>query len=99
VGYEVADACNAEDALGEANRLDRLDLLITDVVLPGVNGKELAGRLVTSQPDATVLYMTGYADHAETGDISPVLRKPFSPDELVRTVRTLLSERRGRGDG
>ncbi len=99
VGYEVAEAASAEDALGEADRLGRLDLLITDVVLPGASGKELAARLVTSRPEAIVLYMTGYADHAETGDICPVLRKPFSPDELVRTVRTLLSEAQGRDDG
>jgi DNA-binding response OmpR family regulator len=78
-----------------------IDLLITDVVLPGMSGPELAAALGASRPSMPVLYVSGYASdvtafHGLPGLAAHVLAKPFGMDVLVRRVRTILDERPNR---
>jgi YesN/AraC family two-component response regulator len=70
-------------------------LLLTDVVMPQMNGKELAEHLAPLHPETKVLYMSGYADHAvvEHGLLDPstiFLQKPFTADVLARKLREVL---------
>jgi two-component system cell cycle sensor histidine kinase/response regulator CckA len=95
-GYRVAVAANASEALDLVGRLERgIDLLLTDIVMPGLSGLDLAQRLRRRQPDLRVLFMSGYSDSpllraglAREG--SGFLQKPFSADALERRVRELL---------
>jgi len=74
----------------------KIDLLITDMVMPGMRGQELAARLAQQRGDLRVLYMSGYSEHsAADGALADgrmrLLTKPFSRSVLLRTVRELLS--------
>ena len=95
-GYTVLEAASAEEALGVYERTDdEVHLLLTDVVLPGIDGHELAQRLIPEQPDMEVLYMSGYTRIAimRRGAIGPethFIQRPFSPDALVQKVREVL---------
>jgi two-component system cell cycle sensor histidine kinase/response regulator CckA len=73
----------------------RVDLVVTDVVMPGMGGRELAGRLRDRQPGLRVLYMSGYtADEVLRQGIEAeavhFIQKPFTPDGLARKVREVL---------
>jgi len=92
-GYSVVVAEDAEDALQCFDRhRDDIRLLITDVVMPSMNGRELADRLRTEKPDLPILYMSGYTSDA-IGDLdletfpAGYLQKPFSPPELIAKVQ------------
>jgi CheY-like chemotaxis protein len=95
-GYRVLEASNAEEAFALARRLPgRVRLLVTDVVMTGESGAELARRMVASWPATRVLYVSGYSDAASRGGagLGPnthFLQKPFTPDALVRKVREIL---------
>jgi len=95
-GYTVHEAENGFQALDLIRRTSlHVDLLITDLVMPGMNGKELAMRLRSHFADLKVLYMSGYSDNPPvTGDESQghttFLQKPFSPEDLIRLVREIL---------
>ncbi|AHG93263.1 PAS sensor protein (plasmid) [Gemmatirosa kalamazoonensis] len=95
-GYRVLTAPNGGDALRlAAGRDGAIDLVITDVVMPGMPGPELAQRLEASQSGLRVLYMSGYADdtmarHGINEERVSFLAKPFTPDELARRVREVL---------
>ncbi|MEW5983854.1 MAG: MASE1 domain-containing protein [Acidobacteriota bacterium] len=97
-GHRVLEAGTPSEALEiETGWPDRLDLLLTDVVMPGMNGFELAARLVERRPDLRILYMSGYADDAlvpQGGSLRdvPFLQKPFSPDALARKVHDVLAD-------
>ena len=74
-----------------------IDLLVTDVVMPGMSGPEVAHSVTAMRPGTLVLYMSGYTDSAigHHGVLEPgiaFLQKPFSTDDLTRKVRTLLDE-------
>ena len=85
-GYAVLEAADCEDAENIHRRHHgRIDLLLTDVSLPGPNGPELAAALRKSAPDLPVLFMSGLP---EAEAYSPFLRKPFGVAELLRRVRT-----------
>jgi CheY-like chemotaxis protein len=94
-GYRVLEAANGSEALRLAAAHDGpIDLLLTDVVMPGMSGAELAAQFRTVRPAARVLYASGYADdavirHGVTDGV-PFLQKPFEPDDLVRRVRELI---------
>jgi CheY-like chemotaxis protein len=96
VGYRVLEAGNAGEATRVAERHHGpIHLLITDVVMPGMNGRELAAELARSRPDLEVIYMSGYADNevARRGvrrDPEFFLDKPFSGENLLRLARTRL---------
>jgi PAS domain S-box-containing protein len=95
-GYRVLEAENGEQALELAARQDKIDLLLTDVVMPGMSGKELASRLTGFAPDLPVIYTSGYTDGeiARRGLLDPgatFIQKPFSPDSIVRAVAEQLT--------
>jgi PAS domain S-box-containing protein len=95
-GYGVMAAANAKEALSILERREeRIDMLLTDIVMPGLSGMELAERLRAMHPDIKVLYMTGYAPSTirAHGDLEPgkgLLVKPFSPEALSQAVRRAL---------
>ena len=95
-GYKVLEAENGEDALRVSEAHDgSIDLMITDVVMPKMGGKEIAERLQPLYPQMKVIYMSGYTDNAivHHGVLAPglnFLEKPFTPDALARKVREVL---------
>jgi len=95
-GYHVLDADSGAQALEIAHRHEEtIHLLLTDVVLPGMRGRELAERMVLFRPDLRVLLMSGYTDHAIAAqgvlDVGTFfLQKPFTRDALTREVRKVL---------
>ena len=92
-GYEVIVAAESKQAIDLASRVD-FDLLVTDVVLPGMDGRRLAAKLCSRKPDLRVVYVSGYTrDGLEEGDLDQVtrfLQKPYSADDLASTVRGAL---------
>ena len=99
LGYHVMAVSSGEEALDRVRGYfsEPIDLLITDVVLPGMSGPELATALGASRPHLPVLYVSGYASdvtafHGLPGLAAHVLAKPFGMDALVRRVRTILDE-------
>jgi two-component system, cell cycle sensor histidine kinase and response regulator CckA len=96
-GYRVLAAESGIEALKIAEReKGRVQLLLTDVVMPGMNGRALADRLVARQPGLRVLYMSGYtqsaiAEHGVLEQGTYLLQKPFSEEELLGKVRAVLS--------
>jgi PAS domain S-box-containing protein len=98
-GYTVLDAPNGAAALAVCNRHEgRIDLLVTDMVMPGMDGIELARRVCASRPGIPVLFMSGYAEDAKDrlGDLNDgraFLQKPITPTNLSRKVRELFSGR------
>jgi CheY-like chemotaxis protein len=95
-GYTVLEAPSAEAALDVASRHSgKIDLLLTDVVMPGMSGRDLARRLADARPGLRVIYMSGYTEDTITrhGILEPGLvyvQKPFSPEALARRVREVL---------
>ncbi|HEV2177660.1 MAG TPA: response regulator [Terriglobia bacterium] len=94
-GYKVLEASRGEQALEAAEKHpDPIRLLLTDVVMPHMNGRELARRLAPSHPEARVLFMSGYigntADGKELESEGAFLHKPFTSDALARKVREVL---------
>ena len=95
-GYTVLLASHGEEALQLLERQPgRIDLLMTDVVMPGMSGRDLADRVAESRPDIKVLYLSGYTDEAivRHGVLEPgiaFLQKPFTADVLARKVREVL---------
>jgi two-component system cell cycle sensor histidine kinase/response regulator CckA len=95
LGYTVLAAPDGERALSLAEAGGRIDLLLTDVVLPGMNGKQVATRLRERRPGIRVLYMSGYAadvivHHGAVDEGVAFVRKPLSFDGLARKVRSVL---------
>jgi CheY-like chemotaxis protein len=96
LGYRVIEAKQGLEAcLLASQELDRLDLLLTDMVMPGMGGRELAQHLMTIKPELRILFMSGFTDDVgilaghERGT-SGFLQKPFTPELLARTVRKIL---------
>ncbi|NIP83420.1 MAG: response regulator, partial [Gemmatimonadetes bacterium] len=98
-GYRVVEAATGAEALEAADGVDQpVDLLLTDMVMPGLDGRELAHRMLARQPDCRVLLMSGYAEDlvARRHLLDPgmaFLEKPFSPEELAGRVARLLADR------
>ena len=100
-GYTVFEARNAEEALEWSSKaMRRPDILVTDVVMPGLSGPNLAARLIQENPQLRVLYMSGYTDDATEvlgafwGGV-PLLQKPFTPAQLAERVRMALDSNPG----
>jgi two-component system, cell cycle sensor histidine kinase and response regulator CckA len=95
-GYVVLEASDGSEALPiSASHQGPIHLLLTDVVLPGMSGPELAQRLQSGRPALQVLYMSGYphdaiASHGVVGSATLLLQKPFTPDVVARKVREIL---------
>ena len=97
-GYKYLGAENGTAALNVAERhTGHIDLLLTDVVMPGMNGKELARRMTASMPELRVIFMSGYTEDAidRHGVLEPgthFVQKPFTPTSLATTIRRILDE-------
>ena len=92
-GYTVIEADNGQTALRIAEaHTGPLDLLVTDVVMPKINGHELHARLSALRPDLPVVFMTGFSD-VEIGE-RPFIAKPFAGNRLLRTIREALAPKR-----
>jgi PAS domain S-box-containing protein len=97
-GYTVLAARDGREALAVCARHEgKVDLLITDVVMPELSGRELAERLTAKRAGMKVLYMSGYTDdavvrHGVLEAEASFLQKPFTPDALARKVRAVLEE-------
>jgi DNA-binding response OmpR family regulator len=95
-GYHVLEARHGADALEISGRHQGpIHLMVTDVVMPQMSGRELAQRLAPLRPDMRVLYMSGYTDdaivrHGVLGAGMAFLSKPFTPDALAAKVREVL---------
>jgi CheY-like chemotaxis protein len=97
-GYDVLEAANGSEALLLSERFpNRIHLMITDVIMPGMTGYDLAVRFASLRPTMKVLYISGYtADMiVRQGVLEPgtaFMSKPFTPDALAEKVRDLLRE-------
>jgi two-component system, cell cycle sensor histidine kinase and response regulator CckA len=97
LGLDVLEACDGTEALALADADTRpIDLLLTDVIMPGLNGRDLASRFAAKRPAAKVIYMSGYTDRIISPDglldaSVAFLQKPFKPEELARLVSKALS--------
>ena len=95
-GYKVLEAENGESGLQIADDFkDQIDILITDVVMPGIGGRELAKKLVALRPGISVLFLSGYTEDAviTQGVVGPAvafLQKPFTLQNLAKKVREVL---------
>jgi CheY-like chemotaxis protein len=96
-GYGVVEASGGHQALAVLERGDgRIDLLVTDVILPGMDGPELARRASELRPELPVLFVSGYTDdeivrRGLLQEGQPFLQKPFTPEALAAKVGELLS--------
>jgi signal transduction histidine kinase/ActR/RegA family two-component response regulator len=97
-GYQVVEAADAREAIELCERDEvSVELLVTDVIMPGMDGVELVSRLLGTRPDLRVLFISGYTDRAlghqglRPGGTA-FLEKPFTPEKLARKVRETLDE-------
>jgi two-component system, cell cycle sensor histidine kinase and response regulator CckA len=97
-GYGTLEAGHGVEALEVLEKVDSVDLVVTDVVMPGMDGRELGRRLTQRWPTLPILYISAY----DVNDIfrrgsprssAPFLQKPFPPDGLITSVRQLLGSR------
>ena len=99
-GYKVVEAKDASEAVQLARQHNgAIDLLVTDMVMPGMTGQELAVQLQREYPGLCIVFMSGYSEHAATemANADPTVRllsKPFSRGALLRTVREILHSRK-----
>jgi CheY-like chemotaxis protein len=98
-GYTVLEASNGYHALwlAQEHSDERIDLLLTDLVMPLMGGKELAEQFKLEHPETKVLYFSGYADDTSLGQVGPgerisFLQKPFTPASLAHEVRHALDD-------
>ena len=97
-GYKVLEAAEPGEAMSRAHEhAARLDLLLTDVMLPGMNGPELARAIARRHPEAKVLFISGYTDNSVihqglVGSGAAFLQKPFTAEGLLRAIRALLDD-------
>jgi len=95
-GYTVLESSGAEDAIETAKGLQRkIDLLLTDIVMPRLDGRELANQMVSLRPNLKVLYMSGYTDDVIVHrgilkQMTMLVQKPFTKSTLLRKVRETL---------
>ena len=94
-GYTVLACADGAEAVALAEQDDRrIHLLLTDVVMPGLRGYEVARLVAASRPEMKILYMSGYAEEALVGRpalaASALIEKPFAVEALARRVRETL---------
>lgn len=99
-GYDVLDASNGEDALRVSDKYgpENIHLVLTDVIMPRMGGKEFSGILLERNPEIKFIYMSGYTDnsivrHGVLEEGITFIQKPFSPSALILKVRESLDEK------
>jgi CheY-like chemotaxis protein len=98
LGYRVMHAGNGDEAIELArDHGERIDLLLTDVVMPGMSGRELANRLTCLHPETRMLFTSGYTDdaivhHGVLDEGVSFIGKPYSHTALARKVREVLDQ-------
>ena len=109
-GHQVLEAVNGYEAIALAEGHEQIDLLLTDVIMPGITGPDVVARLRSHRPELAVLYMSGYdnelIDQKALERTASFLPKPFTPHSLLASVNELIGvagrlaseERRGRQD-
>jgi two-component system, cell cycle sensor histidine kinase and response regulator CckA len=96
-GYHVLEAAGGEEAIRVLQRASqRIQLVVTDVSMPGIGGRQLGETIFQCWPRVRVLFMSGFPAHrmVERGELdpaSPFLQKPFNRDQLTRKVKDVLS--------
>ena len=99
-GYEVIQALDGTEALKKCKAFDgKIDMLVTDVVMPKMGGYKLAAELKKKDPELEILYMSGHADPESLGELvdqppGVFLQKPFSTDALRDKVKGILRKKR-----
>ena len=100
LGYKLLKAADGYEAIDIVNTThEKIDLLLTDMVMPGMNGRELAEKLTARQSDMKVVFMSGYKDDTivNQGSIIPgsqFISKPLVPSNLTNILRDVLEERK-----
>jgi two-component system cell cycle sensor histidine kinase/response regulator CckA len=95
-GYTVIEASSGPEAMKLiSERDDRIDLMLTDVAMPNMNGRELATRMASMKPDMRVLFMSGpvgeiFSHHSGPEDGTMFVYKPFTPETLSQRIRQAL---------
>ncbi|NOX90350.1 MAG: PAS domain S-box protein [Calditrichaeota bacterium] len=98
-GYQVLEARNGFEGLQIfENKTEHINLVITDVVMPGMNGGELYQKILKIRPDIKIIFISGYmenviAQHGVLDEGVPLLHKPFTPAELLKKIRTVLDKK------
>ena len=97
-GYRIVEASNGDEAITiAANHEGHIHLLLTDVIMPGINGRDLGIKLLETRPSLRVLFMSGYTDDAIVhqgvlDESANFIQKPFAPESLARKVREVLDQ-------
>ena len=97
LGYNILPAGSAEEALSLIESYSgTIDLLLTDVLLPGMSGSELAAKLLSAHPNLKIMYISGYPDHTLEGlgvsGSDEMLQKPFTIKSLAAKLREILDK-------
>jgi CheY-like chemotaxis protein len=95
-GYRTLEAVDGPSGLLALRADERIDLLVTDVGLPGINGRQLADQARETRPELKILFITGYAESVAMSDsfLQPgmeMITKPFDLDNLSRRIRSMVS--------
>ncbi len=99
-GYQVTAAADGGEALAAVDQGSLApDIMVTDIIMPGQNGRQLSDAVRARQPDVQVLYMSGHTGESQVLERllpadAPFLQKPFTPGQLVRAVGALRVRRR-----
>jgi CheY-like chemotaxis protein len=88
-GFEVLEAVSAEDALAKLSKVDRIDLLFTDIRLPGMDGWQLAENIRGRHAQVPIIYASGYADRVVPLPHSKFLQKPYMPSQVLQAAANL----------
>jgi two-component system cell cycle sensor histidine kinase/response regulator CckA len=97
-GYTVIEACDGEAALAALDTAAPIDLLVSDLVMPNLDGRALGRRIAQRFPDFKMLYMSGHSVELPSGSEIPVdserfISKPFTPNEMLSAIRSALESR------